>query len=151
MTTLIRFLLSQHGRETARAELTGLIEQAENAFPLELMLAQFDIQTGETGAAIAYLKDLVGRGGENATEARVLLAQLLVREGRAEEAEPVVAAILEADPNNVDALVHARGQAGQERRTSTRRCKRCARACPRRLMMCVFLYWPAGSTSAPAT
>lgn len=105
VTTLIRFLLSQHGREAARAELTGLIERVDEAFPLELMLAQFDIQTGQTQAAIDYLRELIGRAGENANEARILLARLLVLEGKTDEAWALIDRILEEDPNHVEALV----------------------------------------------
>ena len=105
VATLIRFLRQQRGDAAARTELTAQIGQAENAFPLELMLAQFDIQTGQTSAAIAYLRDLIGRAGENANEARILLARLLVREGQTEDAQALVDTVLEGDASNVEALV----------------------------------------------
>ena len=105
VTTLIRFLHSQHGRETARAELAGLIERVEDTFPLELMLAQFDVQTGQTDAAITYLYELIERAGDKANEARILLARLLMRQDKKEDAYKLVDAILEEDPNHVQALV----------------------------------------------
>ena len=105
VATLIRFLRQQHGDAAAREELTNQIAAAENAFPLELMLAQFDIQTGQTDAAITYLRDLSSRPGADADEARLLLARLLIREDQQEEAQTLVGEVLQGDASNVEALV----------------------------------------------
>ena len=105
ITNLVGFLRKQHGDAAAREELTRQIAGAENAFPLELMLAQFDIETGQTEAAIGYLRDLIGRAGPNANEARILLARLLIREGQEEGAQTLVGDVLASDANNVEALV----------------------------------------------
>lgn len=105
IVTLIRFLGQQHGTAVARAELAELIKDAAEPFPLELMLAQLDIQSGQTEAAVEYLRDLIGRAGENANQARIALAQLLVQRGDQEETYALVDEILADEPGNVEALV----------------------------------------------
>ena len=103
--TLIRFLRQQQGDAAARDELAKQIELSGDPFPLELMLAQFDVETGQTEVAIAYLRDLIGRAGENANQARVVLARLLLGQNSNDEAYALVDEILAEDSKNVDALV----------------------------------------------
>lgn len=104
IVTLIRFLRQRHGDEAARAELTSLIESAREPFPLEQMLVQFEIASGRTEAAIGYLRDVIGRAGDNANEARVTLARLLISRKDIAGASVLINEVLAEDPNHVDGL-----------------------------------------------
>lgn len=106
VVTLIRFLRQHKGEESARAELFAQIDQAAKPFPLEMMLAQFDVETGNTDAAIVSLRDLTQRAtGDNANQARVTLSQLLIAQGKTEEAYALVDAVLVEDPSNIEASI----------------------------------------------
>lgn len=104
IVTLIRFLRQRHGEDAARAELTSLIESARDPFPLEQMLVQFEVASGRTEAAIGYLRDAIGRAGDNANEARVTLARLLISQQDIADASVLIDEILAEDPKHVDGL-----------------------------------------------
>lgn len=105
VVTLISFVRRQHGDDDARAELVSLIGQAAEPFPLEMMLAQFDVETGKTDGAISFLRELSEREGKNTNEARVVLARLLLARGETEEAYVLVDKALAEDPDDTEALV----------------------------------------------
>lgn len=105
IVTLIRFLRSQRGEESARAELVSQIDQVDEPFELEMMLAQFDLEAGKTEAAITYLRDLAGRADRDANQARIVLARLLLGKGEVNEAYALVDAALAEDPNDTEAQV----------------------------------------------
>lgn len=105
IVTLIRFLNQQRGEMAARTELAAQIERSSDPFPLELMLVQFDVDTGQIDAAIAYLREMVEREGENTNQARIALARLLVRQRQTADAYALIDAVLQEDAKNVDALV----------------------------------------------
>lgn len=105
IVNLIAFLRRQHGDESARSELVTQIAKAAEPFPLEMMLAQFDQETGKTDAAISFLRDLAGRNDKDANQARVVLARLLIRRGELEEAYGLIDTALANDPDDTEALV----------------------------------------------
>lgn len=102
---LIRFLRQQEGDEAARAELAALAAKPTASFELELLLAQFDVETGHKAQAIANLRNLIEGSGENAQRSRLVLAKLLLSEGEIDEAQALVEVVLKQDPTNVEALV----------------------------------------------
>ena len=106
VTDLIRFLRRHRGDEAARAELAKLAADPQASPELPLLLARFDIETGNEAAAIDHLRALIGRDGENANKARLLLADLMLAKESEAEAAELVDAVLARDPANVDAIVH---------------------------------------------
>ncbi len=103
---LVRFLRLERGDGEARVALTEMIDAADNPFPLKLMLAQFDVETGDSARAIEDLGELINDPGEgNANKARVALARILYNEGEAERADVLVRDTLNADKRDVEALI----------------------------------------------
>ncbi|MEM7505790.1 MAG: tetratricopeptide repeat protein [Pseudomonadota bacterium] len=102
---LVRFLRIHKGDEAARAALAAKVETAEEPFNLQLMLAQFDVETGDPERAIADLRELIETAGENANMARVVLARLLLSTGDRDGSDALVTTVLNQDATNVDALV----------------------------------------------
>ena len=105
MYALVRFLRRHQSETAARDEIVSRIGQAEDPFQLQLMLAQFDVETGETDQAIADLRRLADTSDQHADKARVVLARLLLSRGNAGEAYALVDEVLANDATNVDALV----------------------------------------------
>ena len=105
VSNLIRFVRSKSGDEAARAELQRITDASDAPFELELMLAQFDVETGSTERAMDGLRALIEREGGDPNRARLALARLLEREQKSAEADALVKEVLATDPNNVDALV----------------------------------------------
>jgi cellulose synthase operon protein C len=105
VTNLIRFLRRHRGDEPARAELARLAAEPQALPELPLLLARFDIETGNETAAADQLRALVERGGENANKARLMLAELMLAKGSEAEAAELVDTVLARDPANVEAIV----------------------------------------------
>ncbi len=104
VVNLTRFVRRVDGDSAARSELDALIETATDPVPLELMRAQFDVETGNRSAAIGNLEGLVDRAGKKSDDVRIALARLRWTDGNEDEAVALVDAVLESDPNHVDAL-----------------------------------------------
>lgn len=107
VVNLIQFARRADGDAAARDELTRLIDAAENPFALELLLVQFDMETGAEEQAINALRGMGERPGDDAVRARVELARLLTRrnrDGDRAEAERLTDGVLEREPGNTVAL-----------------------------------------------
>ena len=108
--TVVRFLLEVRGGAAARAELERDIAAAGAAGrdprPFQRVLAGLDFSEGRTDQAIAALVALL-RGAEPSDATRdlqVALAQMRAATGQPAEASALLASVLEADPNHVEAL-----------------------------------------------
>ena len=101
----IRFLRRYRDEDAARTEIARMVSETKRPFRMQLMLAQYDVETGDTERAITDLRSLIETSGENANRARVVLARLLLSRGDREEAYLLVNQVLDEDPTNVDALV----------------------------------------------
>ncbi|MBY8978151.1 tetratricopeptide repeat protein [Rhodobacteraceae bacterium NNCM2] len=103
---LVRFLRLERGDGEARLALVNLIEASDDPFPLKLMLAQFDVETGDTERAIEELEVMIEDPGQgNANKARVALARILYNEGEEERSDQMVRDTLKADKRDVEALI----------------------------------------------
>lgn len=109
VVNLVRLVRQQQGREAARAILARRMEQASDPDRLKMILARFDIDTGQPGLAIAGLRELAGAEGPERDNARLALAELLAASpdaGPAElaEADALIADILAGDATHTGAL-----------------------------------------------
>ncbi len=108
--SVVRFLLEVRGPAAARAELDRDIAAARAAGhdprPFQRVLAGLDFSEGRTDQAIAALTALLqGAEPSDATrDLQVALAQARAATGQAPEASRLLATVLEADPNHVEAL-----------------------------------------------
>ncbi|MEM9371342.1 MAG: tetratricopeptide repeat protein, partial [Pseudomonadota bacterium] len=103
---LIRFLRVERGDGAAREALVELVKAAAEPFPLQLMLAQFDVEIGDPQRAIDDLSEMiVAEEPGNANRARVALARIQYNEGKPELADQLVRDTLLADERDVEALV----------------------------------------------
>lgn len=108
--TVTRFLLEVRGPAAARTELERNIAEARGAGrdprPFQRVLAGLDFSEGRTDQAIAALVALLD-GAESSDATRdltVALAQMRAATRQAAEASALLATVLEADPNHVEAL-----------------------------------------------
>jgi len=107
--SVIQLLGSNEGAEAALAEIRRL-EAAnagtDNEYFYATMRVLQTFEQGEAAPAIAELTALIEKtnSGEQKVEMQVQLAQMLVRDNQADKIDPIVTAILEADPSNVPAL-----------------------------------------------
>lgn len=106
---VVRFLIQAEGLEAGRAELEARIAAAETpgaALPFHLALADIDIAEDGEAAAIARLEGVIDALGDDpaVTEARIALARLQIRAGDMAAARALVAAALEEDETNAEAL-----------------------------------------------
>ena len=105
VSSLVRFVYTENGPDAARAELQRLIDGSEDPLRFELMLAELNARSGRRDAAIAELKELAGRAGEDVNLVRAALARQLVAAEDTEQADQVISAALEHDAKDVEILV----------------------------------------------
>ena len=115
VVNLVRLVRRLQGREAARAILERRIEQAEDPDRLKMILARFDIDTGQRDLAIAGLRALAGSDNSERDNARLALAELLAASPDAgpvdlAEADALIADILAGDATHTGALAFQIGQ-----------------------------------------
>lgn len=110
VSNLVRFVYTENGPDAARAELQRLIDGSEDPLRFELMLAELNARSGRRDAAIAELKELAGRAGEDVNLVRAALARQLLAAGELERADAVLSEALAEDPKDVDVLVLSIGR-----------------------------------------
>ncbi len=102
---LIRFLYTTKGPAAARAELVARINAGGDIFPYQLALAEFDYDQGKVDDSFKLLETLSNSSDSTrAIKAKVMLAQLNLRQKNTDAAEKIVDGILTEDQRNVDAL-----------------------------------------------
>lgn len=103
---VVRFLLQTKSDAAARDELVARSKAEHDAFPYQLALAEFDFTHGQTQEAAELLKKLIKSPAtpQNAVIAQIKLAQLQASVRKFDEANAIVADILNKDNRNVDAL-----------------------------------------------
>lgn len=108
--TLVRFLATTSGTETAIAEMDTLIASGSAAkahfLPLQASMRYDRDQDDDRARAKADLQTYLASdiSDDEAAGARVALARIHRAEGRTDEARKLVDAAIEADPTNVAAL-----------------------------------------------
>ena len=104
---LIRFLYSVKGPTAARDELLARIDAGGDTFPYQLALAEFDFDQGhpdDSTKLLSSLADSTTLTQSQTTTAKIMLAELNLRQKNEESAEKIVEGILASDQRNVDAL-----------------------------------------------
>ena len=102
---LIKFLYAVKGADAARQELTTRINAGGDIFRYQLALAELDFDQGKVDDSFKLLGTLGDSASpEQAVAAKVMLAQLNLRQKNTDDAEKIVNGILSNDQNNVDAL-----------------------------------------------
>jgi len=102
---LVRFLYRVKGPAAAREELVAHINAGGEIFPYQLAMAELDYDQGNIEDSFKLLGSL-GRSAysANALKAKIMLAQLNLRQKNTDAAEKIVADILNNDERNGDAL-----------------------------------------------
>ena len=102
----MRFLYRVKGPAAAREELVADINAGGEIFPYQLAMAELDYDQGKIDDSFKLLGSL-GHSAypANALKAKIMLAQLNLRQKNTDVAEKIVADILNDDERNVDALM----------------------------------------------
>ena len=102
---VVQFLYRVKGPAAAREELVAAINAGGNTFPYQLALAQLDYDQGKIDDSFKLLETLgQSTTPADALKAKVLLAQLNLRQKNTNATEKIVADILARDKRNIDAL-----------------------------------------------
>jgi tetratricopeptide (TPR) repeat protein len=102
---VIRFLNATKGKAAARAEIDTRIAAGGEVFPYQLMAVDLDLSAGDIANARRALEKLIdGVQGENALQARVKLAEILVSGREFSVADQVISEILRKDERNTGGL-----------------------------------------------
>jgi len=102
---LIRFLYSVKGPAAARDELVARINAGGEIFPYQLALAEFDFDQGNAGQAFLLLQKLSDSSpSAQALTAKIMSAELNLRQKNTDVAEEIVDDVLAKDQRNVEAL-----------------------------------------------
>jgi len=102
---LIRFLYTARGPAAARDEIVARINAGGNVFPYQLALAEFDYGQGKIDDSFKLLGTL-GNSEDptQAVTAKIMLADLNLRQKNVDVAAKIADDILAGDQRNVDAL-----------------------------------------------
>ncbi|WP_290577301.1 tetratricopeptide repeat protein [Ketobacter sp.] len=90
--------------EQAEAVLTRYIEQDPDDFDLKFQLAGFYVRTERETQAEEMYRDYLNENDAVSVKAQTRLAYLLEKQGKLNEAEELLAAVLKDHPGNIDAL-----------------------------------------------
>lgn len=104
---LVRFINHRQGPDAARAELRAALEIAADPKQIQIILAALDFENGAEDTATETLQTLLEsaeEGSDSANRIRIALARMRVQTGNEISARQLVAEILEADSDNVEAL-----------------------------------------------
>lgn len=115
---LVRFVGQTKGQAAAVQELQNFIQADPKAYDLKLMLAGMYLQEKQADKAQALWRDVMGEAGKEAAglKARTALAANLLGSGKKDEANKLIAEVVEADARNEQALLLRAGVAMDERR-----------------------------------
>ena len=104
--SLVRFLGDIRGIPAANAELVRRIAQGGKIFPYQIALAKLEFTQGKFDESKRMLTDLIEHPAapENASTARVTLAQLYIDRKEPGVAEPLISEVLSKDAGNTEAL-----------------------------------------------
>jgi len=105
--TLADYLAAANGFGAAEKELRAQIALRPKAHDLRLRLANLLLDARRTEDAMQVFKDVIAADGSGpkGLEARGALARVLLSEGRAEEADPLIAAVLKENARDNTALL----------------------------------------------
>ncbi len=102
---LIRFLYTVKGPAAAREEIVARINAGGDIFPYQLALAEFDYGQGKVDDSFKQLETLGKSSSSTQAEtAKIMLAELNLRQKNTAAAEKIADDILSSDQRNVDAL-----------------------------------------------
>ena len=103
---LLRLVAQTRGTAAARSEVGRLLESAPESIGLRFVEAELQQAAGDSAAAEQSYRAIIERAGVDrpGQQARNALARLLALSGRADEALPLVDAVLEGAAGDVDAL-----------------------------------------------
>jgi cellulose synthase operon protein C len=103
---LVRLLFATKGAAAARAELTDRIQAGGNVFSFQVALAELDYGQRNYDDSFKLLQQLASDGSspEHALAAKLKLAQFNLDQKKTDQAEKLVAEILNADGRNAGAL-----------------------------------------------
>jgi tetratricopeptide (TPR) repeat protein len=102
---LIRFLYSVKGAAAAREELVNRVNAGGDIFPYQLALAEFDFDQGNVEDSFKLLQQLGDSSSSTqSVTAKIMLAELNLRQKNNDAAEKIVNDILTTDQRNVEAL-----------------------------------------------
>jgi tetratricopeptide (TPR) repeat protein len=102
---LIKFIYAVKGPSAARQELMTRINAGGDIFPYQLALAELDYDQGQVDDSLKLLATLGDSASSTqAVAAKIMLAQLNLRQKNTDAAENIVDSILKDDQRNVDAL-----------------------------------------------
>ncbi len=102
---LIRFLYAIKGPAAARQELAARINAGGDIFPFQLALAELDFDQGKPEDSFKLLETLGNSSdARQAVTAKIMLAQLNLRQKNVDAAEKIANDVLSSDQRNVDAL-----------------------------------------------
>jgi cellulose synthase operon protein C len=102
---LIKFLYATKGPSAAQQELESRINAGGSTLPYQLALAEFKFDQGKPDESFALLKKLSdSSNAADAVKAKVVTAQLMLRQKDLDGAEKLADGILKDDTHNDDAL-----------------------------------------------
>jgi tetratricopeptide (TPR) repeat protein len=102
---VVRFLLGVKGPDTARQELTSLIEAGGDVYPYQMALAELDYTRGRVSESLALLKKLgQSENADQALKAKIKLAEQHLDQKNYDAAKAIAAEILSQDARNVGGL-----------------------------------------------
>jgi Tfp pilus assembly protein PilF len=94
------------GVAAAREELASRIAAGGRTFPYELAMAKIDFSQGRFADGEKLLKKLIAdsKSAEDATAARITLAEIYMSKNNTAAAEPLINTVLQADSRNINGL-----------------------------------------------
>jgi len=103
---LVDFLLNQRGFAQAEEALLGLIGQYPADLAYRFSLAEIYLGQKDRAKAVQAYRDIIelDKTGPKGLTARTALAQVYMAQGEKEAARALIGEVLQADPNNSDAL-----------------------------------------------
>lgn len=103
---IVRYLQSVSGTEVAKAELAKLIKEQPAEYIYQLALAEMHLLERDVESAKATLQAVITAAGtdEDGLNARVKLAELLLREGKIDDVNKLIEETLTVDNRNLQAL-----------------------------------------------
>ncbi len=104
---IVRFMRSVGGNDSAKAELRKMIAEEPDKYDYQFALSEILFQEGEVDEGMSVLRGVVDKAGleEEGLSGRNKIAEILLRQGKREEARTLVEEVLTQDYRNVVALM----------------------------------------------